>query len=152
MLANINVHLRWDMNLYLHYGVDHKQSVLKSNDKAKSNLEQNVKYNLSNTRKTPKTKATGRRKHHRRRRVCHRTIPCSSLTQEIPKHHQDTAKDAECGHHAWPKVCRTPWHVMTTRRSPMSFPAVAGSSWARGWLRARLGGACRLEGCRTSQI
>jgi len=32
------------MNLYLHYGVGHKQSVLKSNDKAKFNSEHTVKY------------------------------------------------------------------------------------------------------------
>jgi hypothetical protein len=45
------------MNLYLHYGVGHKQSMLRSNDQAKSNTEQIVKYNLySRTRKHPKQK------------------------------------------------------------------------------------------------
>jgi hypothetical protein len=81
------------MNLYLHYGVSHKQSVLKSNDKAKTNPEHTVKYNLSNTRKTPKTEAVGRRKHHRRQRVCHRPIPYSNLTQETPGHHQTRQKN-----------------------------------------------------------
>jgi hypothetical protein len=53
------------MNLYLHYGVGHKQPVLKSNDKAKSNPKHTVKYNQSKTRKTPKNEAASGIKHHR---------------------------------------------------------------------------------------
>jgi hypothetical protein len=36
-------------------------------------------------------------------------------------------KDTEHGHHARPKVRRTPWRVDATRRSPLSYPAVEGS-------------------------
>jgi len=36
-------------------------------------------------------------------------------------------KDTKRGHHARLKMCRTPWRVDTTRRSPLSFPAVEGS-------------------------
>jgi hypothetical protein len=52
------VSLRWHMNLYLHYGIGRKQSVLKSNDQTKSNPQSN----LSNTRKTPKAENYHRRK------------------------------------------------------------------------------------------
>jgi hypothetical protein len=43
------------MNIYLHYEVGHKQSMLRSNDQAKSNTEQTVKYNMyTRTRKHSK--------------------------------------------------------------------------------------------------
>jgi len=52
-LTNRNVPLRWDMNLYLHYRVDHK-TMLKSNDQTKSNPKQTVNYNLSEAKKHQK--------------------------------------------------------------------------------------------------
>lgn len=42
--------------------------------------------------------------------------------------------------------------VMTMRWSPMSFSALVGSGWARGWLRVRLRDACQLEGSETTHI
>jgi hypothetical protein len=50
-LTNRNVHLRWDMKIYLHYRVGHKP-VLKNSDQTKSNPKQTVKYNPS---KSPKS-------------------------------------------------------------------------------------------------
>jgi len=114
------------MNLYLHYGVGHKQSVLKSNDKAKSNPKHTIKHKKSTQdrscrqNKTPPETA----------RVAHAlplAYPLQQPNTRNPRAPPDTTKDAERGHHARPKVCSTPWRVMTTRRSPMSFPAVTGS-------------------------
>jgi hypothetical protein len=50
------------MNFYLHYGVGHKQSMRRSNDHAKSNTEQTIKYNMyTKTRKHPKQKLSSKK-------------------------------------------------------------------------------------------
>jgi hypothetical protein len=53
--------------------------------------------------------------------------PCNRLKQEKPLGTTLHGKDTKYGHHARPKVRRTPWHVDATRRSPLSYPAVKGS-------------------------
>jgi hypothetical protein len=53
--------------------------------------------------------------------------PCNRLKQEKPLGTTLHGKDTEHGHHARPKVRRTPWRVDATRRSPLSYPAVEGS-------------------------
>jgi len=82
------------MNLYLHYGVGHK-IVLTSNDQAKLNPKQTIKYNLYKQKNT-QSRNCRRRKHHRRRRVQHtrrhRANPCNSLKQENPWAPPCTAK------------------------------------------------------------
>jgi hypothetical protein len=77
------------MNLYLHYGVGHKQSVLKSKDHDKSNIEQTIKYNLySRTRKHPKTGAVVGKKHRGRRRVLPPEYPLQQPNTKTPERHQ----------------------------------------------------------------
>jgi hypothetical protein len=148
-LVNRKVHLRWHMNLYLHYGIGHKQSVLKSKDQAKSNTEQTIKYNLySRTRKHPKTRAVVGKKSTAGDGVC-RTRAATRISPAATEHHQARRKR---GHHARPKEWQTPCRVMTTRRSMVSFSVVASSGRTGGRRRARLGGACRLEIGGTEQI
>jgi hypothetical protein len=83
------------MNICLHYRVGHK-TVLKSNDQAKLNPKQTVKYNMSKAKKNTQSRNCRRRKHHWRRRVQHtrrhRTNPCNSLKQENPWAPPCTAK------------------------------------------------------------
>jgi hypothetical protein len=68
------------MNLYLHYGVGHKQYVLKSNDQARFNPEQTIKYNLLNTKKKKKKKKP------KAENYCQRKPPpeTARVTHELP--------------------------------------------------------------------
>jgi hypothetical protein len=61
-LTNRNVHLRWDMKIYLHYRVGHKP-VLKNSDQTKSNPKQTVKYNPSKSPKKKKKKKKHSKQH-----------------------------------------------------------------------------------------
>jgi hypothetical protein len=74
------------MNLYLHYGVDHK-TMLKSNDQTKSNPKQTVNYNLSEAKKHQKQDLPSEETPPETARAAHappQDNPCNCLKQEKP--------------------------------------------------------------------
>jgi hypothetical protein len=88
------------MNLYLHYGVGHKL-VLKSNDQAKSNPKQTVKYNLSKSKKNSKQELSSEEPPPETARVTHappQDKPLQHLKTRKPPGTTRHGKDTKLGH------------------------------------------------------